>query len=339
MSDQTAADLISGIRDLAAATTDDRIDRPERIARAGKAARQAADVAAIVPHLDPYADGVHSRSADMLTLAGKMTRGRDRDAAAERISMHQQHAELAAQVRAWATLDGLHHPTSVAPTAGPQQSAAWLNTYAQPTTAALGPAATIPTLSDNLPEATIDPSPSNPVVSNGELTGDGDPLTWRTAAYGVNESLQVLDWADGGANELDQLITMIVDVGLERQLLADLTAGLTPAADLDAAEAAAGTAWGGGADVIVVHATDAGRVYGHYGAAGRHTGERPTIVTTAGATPGTAVVLAMPAIRLEAAPLEWLIQDRPRELGRDAVAIRYGRARARIAGAVQTVGL
>jgi hypothetical protein len=135
---------------------------------------------------------------------------------------------------------------------------------------------------------------------------------------------------------VENMLQMSVDAGLEEVIITDLTAGAPTAANVSAALAA--VTWPTGADLVLVAAADAPGVNEDFAAAGQW----PTpvrVLATAGATPGTAVVLASGGVIVEASDVEWLTAVKPSLVGQDVAALRYGLGRPRMAGSVVTVDL
>lgn len=333
----TVADLFSGVVDSAAAVTERGIGRRERLSRARLAAEHERNVAGVVEGMNPYRDGQFARIADMLAIAGRShwrPAAGSLDDAAERLALADQYEATRNQLRAMPNLAGLFtHPTS---TAGPTpipSTTPWLDNFASPASH-IGPPTLMPEPWSAIPQAAIDEDPQAP----GEpLATEGDPLGWHTSRWMINEAAQVVDWTVQGAADLERVVALIVNQGLERVLMADLIAGAPTQAGFEEAESAVGDVWPAGPDLILCSGHDLPRVRREY--AGQHLdpSERPRIVATAGATTGTAVVLARGGVLLEATELRWMIVVEPKVLGREVMAYRYGRARRRITGAVQLV--
>jgi hypothetical protein len=214
--------------------------------------------------------------------------------------------------------------------------ARFLDEYAVDATAPLGPGRWLADAWTGIPPAVIDPAPGDEVGAATGATLPGGKVDWHVAALAVDVSEQVADWSVGGTRETENMLRMSVDTGLEETILADLTAGAPSAASVAAALSA--VTWPTGADLVLVAGTDAPRVNADFAAAGQW----PTpvrVLATAGATPGTAVVLASGGVHVEASDVEWLTQTKPALLGQDVAALRYGLGNVRMTGAVVTVDL
>ncbi|MBB1495893.1 hypothetical protein J4N02_08340 [Propioniciclava sp. MC1595] len=334
--DRTADDLRTGVTDLAASATAPSIGRAERLARAARAAEHARNLADVVPLLDPYAGTEHNRMADLQTVATRALAGETEldGAVAERLLRAEQFDRLTHATRAAANLTGLR-PGSIAPTVEFVTPARWLAAYALPA-AGLGPIDTIPAWGNGIPAATLNPGFDNP-ITGADLDVAGDPLPWSLVGFGVNTSRQRFDWAADKGAESERLFLAAVHKGLEKALLDALAAAAPAAASFEAAEVAAG-ATDYAADLVVVNPQDAPKVTRAYATAfdGSDT-LPPRILPTAGATKGTALVMASPAVYAVASRVEWVSATRPREWGVDVAALMWGRARVRIPGAVQKV--
>lgn len=337
--ERTAVDLANMVGDLAASVTQPGIGRAERGARAERAVDHARALVDLVPILDPYLDGKHNRLADLQTIASRAQLGEQ--TADDDVADRLQRAEQFDRVRDYATratadLSALR-PGHVAPTRELPSCARFLAAYALPA-AGLGPVDAIPTWGTGIPDATLNPSFNNP-IEGATLDLTGDPLPWVLVGFGANVSRQRIDWAADKGAEAERIYRAAVDKGLERALLDNLAANAPTAASFEAAEIAAG-ATDYAADLVVVHPSDAPKVRRAYATAfdGSDT-LPPTILPTAGARTGTALVLAAPAVYLAASRVEWAATDRPREFGQDVVALRWGRAQVRIPGAVQKVAV
>lgn len=331
--DRTADDILSGVRDLAAACAEPGLGRSERLARLSMAGERAAHLATVAQLLDPYADRQHSRLWDAINAAGPAHR-RDVDAAGRLDQARAADGLRAGMQRAVDLGAGLGRPV-----AGPPLQpivARWLAGYAAPA-GELGPAASVPGVLDALPAATINAAKLSALPGVQLSLADGASLPWTTSTIHLNRSRQSIDWTPQQLAEFESILEAAVDVGLERQLLVDVTAAAPTAASFEAAEIAVGAAWPAGADLILVHGADRPKVVREYAAAQLHAEDRPVVLATGGVTAGTAVVLAAGAVLLEASSTDWMAADEPALLGQAATVLRYGRARLRVAGAVQLV--
>lgn len=330
----TVRDLLTGVADIAASVAADGLGRTERLARASRAAEHLRNVGPALAALNPYATGGRCLLSDLLGLAGQphwQAVAGDLDDAAERVSLDAMHRGATRQVRALhvdlsMARDVIGPPATVSPTPLADE-------LATPTTEPLGRPTIVATPWTALPAAAIDTDPIpdvSPVIGAQTV-----PLTWTTSRWGFSDSAEFADWTVGAAEEVERLTKLVVNVGLERELFLALTIDAPTAADYLAAEVAVGTVWPAGADIILAHAADVPRIRRTYAAANLAAEDRPWIVATAGAAAGTALFMATGAVTIETSTLDWMIADRPRDLGRDIVAYRYGRARCRVAGAVQ----
>lgn len=334
----TARELLSAARDLASAVTEPGIGRSERLSRASLAAERVTGLPHLAGALDPYAAGRHSRLLDLLHEANSIEARAlpgTRAEAVERLDLARQSTELRQQMRAL-EIPQLHSaPVATHAMPATLSGARWLDTYALPATGELGPSSILPEPWSNLPDAVI--GAQTPIPDTlGPLLG-GTPSPWTVSKWGFTASLQLLDWTVDEAAEVERMTAMVVDRGLERELLRQVTAGAPVAASLQAAEVAVGQVWTPGADVILCAGTDRPKLVREYAADGIDPADRPALIPTAGATEGTAVMMATAAVYAEASGLLWMVADRPKDMSRDMVAYRYGKARRRLNGAVQLV--
>lgn len=327
----TPAELVRTLHDLAAGATDPGVSRGERMARFANAGDRYRSALTAVQLLNPYTDPACSRVVDLLNPADTDAPERLQLAAAA----DQLRALLAYATRA-TDLSGTIGTgvTDQHPTAAPN-AAHWLNTYATPVPVTPGRVDQIPTTWDNIPEATI----GSAEPDTASATIDGDPAPFQHAYFVANPSLQVQGWSGTAAREIEALLAMVVDHGLETHLLGQLLTGVPAAADLEAAEVAIGAAWPAGPDLILVNGTDKPAVLRDYATAGIHPQDRPTILATAGVTAGTVVMLATAGIILEATPMSWYAVPDPQHFGTAIGAGRYARVSLRLAGTVQTITL
>lgn len=329
------AALVAGARDLAASAVAADLDRPERTSRARRAADAVADLATLAPVLDVYADGRHSRIADTVARASHPVTnanawgGLDGQAAAEREALDATHRALSmalGEVRpvALGDLAGRACRLLNGPLAVPAENGAQ---YGDVIAAPMWP---------TIPAATVDGAPGDPIARvEGVLTGA--PIGWHSAAAVIPGSGQSIDWTAAGP-ELDRLLGLVVDVALEQTIVADLETAAVAAASFSAAEIAAG-ATGLEADTIVCHPADKPKIIRAYATEGIDPDDRPAIIPTAGATVGTALVLAAGAVRLLVTDGVHLDALEPKAFGIDIAAARWAQVSVRLAGAVQSVSI
>lgn len=327
---RAAGDLVSGVDALVGAALADGLGRPERAARAGKAAQAAADLAQYARMLDPYGDRRHSRAADAIALRWPNSSAGTAEGAAERA----QRAELAAELRAWqplTTMQGLSTGTDeVRPLRG-LVGAPLLAALARPA-APVRPGRHVQPTIDALPAVTVDPVDGADLVPvDWEISGTGRRYT--VAALAINISRQAIDWTERGL-QYETVIDLAVLRALEEQLLSLLTEGLTAAAGLDAAEISVATATGYAPDTIVFNGADLVDVRTAY--ANTPAGLVPRFIVTPAATAGTAVVLASQAVDIEASDVGYMAEEEPKTLGRMLAATAHGDAQVSVAGAVAT---
>jgi hypothetical protein len=161
------------------------------------------------------------------------------------------------------------------------------------------------------------------------------PVHW--AGYGANVSRQILDWAVDAQRRIEEVFADICNTTLEAALIADLlTAAGTPAADLDTAEATAGTAWGSTVDTIIVNPGDWPAVRRTYAPQPVPFGN---VCVTASIAAGTALVLPLGGVWLLAERMQLLSQVEPSRLGSAIVATRGGVVAERRTGVVAAATL
>lgn len=327
VSARTATDLASSVRALAAAVGQEGLDRPERLARAELLSDSVSHLRDAAPWLSPYADGRGSRLADEATHHNVKKSAKVRADAAERIAQDRQARAVAQAQLTALTGYGTVHPDGVSTPAS-----TGLLALAAPA-GALGPdrLSIIPTV-DTLPKAHVDPTTEMDYLT---FTVNSTQAGWHTAAFPMNIAHQLADWSPTAQAALEKLVSVSIDAALEGALLAALTTGAPTATGLDAAEAAALTAWPSGTAVVIHAPADAPKVRTAY--AGIAVESMPTLVPSAGATAGTVIVAARDGLFLEASQLDYMAQDEPSLLGKSIALYRYGRAAVRAAGAVQVV--
>ncbi len=336
--ERTAEQLIDAVVGHAARTSTPRLSTAERLARAAAAGDAARDLEDVAATLDPYRGRTHNRIRDLLVAARSHGIPGDVEDAVERLALARQ-AEI--MRRAWADLTGVT-PTAT-PAGAPTTTinpATWLNSvYVTRVSGALGKGRMVANGWSDVPEAHLDPEMGEDVSAGTQAVMDGDEVPWHVAAIAFNVSRQRIDWALDDGIEVEHLMATSVDTRLEGALLADLAAVAPAAASFEAAEAAVGAAWAPGADLIVCAGVDRPAVVRAYALEQLDAADRPTVLSTAGAVPGTALVMASAAVRAEAYALEWLAAVEPRVLGKSVAALRYALAHPRIPGAVQAVTL
>lgn len=334
---RTARDLLTGMIDLGVAATQADLNRGERLARFSAAAEAARDVPAALGTLNPYhRDPSRALIADLMHAAG--VRGwaaaSDKDAAA-RIALAGQHAELAHQLRATSNLGPLSTLGGrLTPPAAATDVAVFLAEFATPATVQTGPPSQAPGAWENLPDAAIGDAEQAAELITIPASAE---LPFIRASWGSNRAMQAVDWTVSGARSLELLTAMIVDTTLERAVLTSLAAGVLASASFEAAERSVGDAWPTGADLVIVHGYDLPRVRRMYADENLDAEDRPRIMATAGGIKGTALVVATPALFVEATRLLWAVVTEPAHLGSYAHAWRYARASKLVANTVATV--
>lgn len=334
-------DLASGARDLAAAAVAAGLSRPERTSRARRAADAVADAGALLPVLDVYGDGRHSRIADVVAMSSApftnagLNSGLDGAAAAERIALDATHRDLALLSRDFTdTTNGVMLPAALGDLAG--RACVLLNgPLALPALPGAQYAKTVRApMWTTIPAASLDPVPGAPV---NEVEGllDGVPLDWHSSSAVIPASLQFVDWAAVGP-ELDRMLGLVVDLTLEKAVIADLTTAAVAAANFSAAEVAVGGS-GLAADTIVCSPADKPKIVRAYATEGVDPADRPAIIATAGATTGTALVLAAAGVRLQVTDGTQISAMEPHTMGIDIAVGRWAQVSVRLAGAVQSV--
>ncbi|VEI03919.1 Uncharacterised protein [Acidipropionibacterium jensenii] len=354
-----AEQLLSAVRDLAASTGEAGISRAERVTRSRRAAEALRDVPQVLNGLDPYADGQHSRVRDLvLTAEGPVAfnpdgpgvdhQGRNMPqafggeaavrAAQDRLRVASQLADVRARAAGLGFADV--GEVFVAPPAAELPGlAAWLDGYAQPVTASSAAKLMTPVAWDAFPAGVINPGTSNPADAGTDLSQlEGDEKRYTLAGWSTSRSAQVVNWGVNALAELDRLGTAVADVALEAELIRQLADGAPAAANLEAAEVACGQAWPSGADLILCHAADRPKIVRSYAAAQLGPADRPLVLATGGVRePGTAYVVAMGGVWLEASPIEAFSMIDPKVLGTQLGWLRYGQVTRRAAGVVQKV--
>lgn len=355
-----AEQLFTAVRDLAASVGEPGIGRAERVTRSRRAAEALRDVPQVLNGLDPYADGQHARVLDLvLSAEGPLVHGIDGGvghvgsnmprafggeaavrAAGERLRVASQLADVRAQARA----AGLGFPEVgevfvAPPTAELPGLAAWLEGYAQPVTASSAAKVMTPLHWDRFPAGTINPGTENPADAGTDLSQlEGDQKKYTLAGWSTSRSAQVTDWGVGAQVELDRLGVAVASVALEAEMIRQLADGAPAAADLAAAEVACGAAWPSGANLVLCHAADRPKIVRSYAAAQLGPADRPLVLATGGVwEPGTAYVIAMGGVWLEASPVEVYSQIDTKHLGTQLGWLRYGQVTRRAAGVVQKV--
>lgn len=326
-------DLLTSVRDLAASVIEPKLSRPERISRAERATAAAAGMNAWVDGLNPYRDGIHSRLADMLAVAGLPAYEHTPDPeAVDRLTLARAHDQLQRFTRAASDFSGLT-PTLIGAPAPLPTGFPLIDLVATSATAGLGPVNDIPGPWADLPEAAIDSAEILDVVPS--ITNSAK-LPMTMSRWGSRVSRQFID-QPGFTAELELVTAHVVNIGLEQALTGALALDAVAAADLEAAEAAVGAVWAPGADLVLCAGADLPKVRRLYATANLAPADRPAIMGTFGLDAGTALVLARNGIVAETTTLQWAITEAPSVLGRDVFAYRYGRAYVRMAGAVQSV--
>lgn len=323
-------ELVDG---LAAAALRDGLSLNERVSRLD-VLRGALHGLGGLAAADPYRPGTgFSIVADTLAAATAERRHGTDTAAVERLHRHGAVVALTAAV-APQTLADTAGLTTVGPAGRPVGAGlpgSPLLDLADPFTPS-GPSIDIPLGWNPLPAAVIDPAEKT-AISSAVHTGIASAnKPWHLAAYALNLSKQVLDWGEDSLRRYQDLITATVNSGLEKTLITDLLAAAgTAAADVDAAEAAAGTAWGTAVDTLVVNPGDWPKVRRSYA-------PQPVpfanVAVTAGITAGTALLFARAAVTLLAEQLQWGTVVEPAYLGQAVAASRAGIAVPLRTGAV-----
>lgn len=342
---RTAEELVSGVVDLAAAVTAPGLGRAERLSRTTQAAHAAGDLRAMMPTLAPYLAEIpnnddghprHSRIRDHMLVNDIVAKSSPEALAArERLDQDAQQRTISRQLRAWADLGPILDATPTVASVGPQpQAARFLELVAHQPTEKLGPATEVPDVWSYTPET---PAPTDPRdVPFGLFEIEGTRKPWLVAKLGLNASRQVIDWP-AGAFDAEAALTYFVGIDLETQILNELATGAPTAVSFEAAEIAVGTAWVTGADLILCHGADRPKIVRSYADEGIDPTDRPTILATGGATPGTALVIAAGAVWVEASDIDFMAADEPKIFGKSIAAFRYGRGHLRKAGAIQKV--
>lgn len=353
---EAAGQLLSAVRDLSASVGEAGIGRAERITRSRRAAEALRDVPAVLDGMDPYRDGRHSRLTDAVQVAvGPILRnedgvqgreGEDRArsdagmAAAERLMVARDLADVRAQVRAAGVGFKALGESVVAPVSEESPGlSAWLDGFAAPPVGSQVAKVVVPMSWSGLPAGTINPGPSNPAgAGTGVETLAGDEQSYTSAGWSVSRSAQVANWVLGAQAELDRYGSSVVSIALEAELIRQLADGAPTAADLEAAEVACGAAWPTGANLILCHAADRPKIIRKYAAAQLGPADRPLVLATGGVRePGTAYVIAMGGVWLEASPVEVMSEIDPGHLGVQIGWLRYGVVSRRAAGVAQKV--
>lgn len=355
-----AGQLLSAVRDLAASVGEPGIGRAERVTRSRRAAEAARDVPVALDKLDSYADGRHNRVMDLVITAegpvgfgidggvghrgSNVARARAGEAevraASERLAVASQLANVRAEARAAGLGIAALGEAFVAP-ASPEDPgpASWLDGFAVPVTASSAAEVVTPLHWDAFPQGVVNPGPSNPAGDGTDASVlVGEQKRYTMAGWSTSRSAQVVEWGVNAQAELDRLGAAVASVALEAELIRQLAEGAPTAADFAAAEVACGQAWPTGASLVVCHAADRPKVVRSYAAEQLAPEDRPQVLATGGVRePGTAYVIAMGGVNLEAAPVEVFSQIDPDNFGTQLGWLRYGLATARAAGVVQKV--
>lgn len=330
MSDTTG--LLDSLDALAAATAREGLSGRERLTRASVFRDAAADLSAVLD-ADPYRNRAHSRLVDTVRVHQAERARRDPDPdAVERLHRHGMTVTLRAAVQNQITTDtpGL---TTTGPVGRPYSAGlpgSPLLDLGTPFNATAG-SLEVPAGWATLPAGVLD-APEKTSIGAAKGTIAATPTPWHTAAYMLNEAMQVLAWGEDGRRRVEEFMTAVVNTTLEKALVADLlTDAGTPAADLDTAEAAAGTAWGTIADTLVVNPGDWPKVRRAY--AGQPV-PFANVAVTGSITAGTALVFPRSAVALLVNPVAYVGAIEPAFLGEAIAFYREGLATALRPGAV-----
>jgi hypothetical protein len=280
---------------------------------------------------------------DHVAIADPTVPTEERDAAAARLQTDRQF-RLLTRALSVADLTGAKSFPAAANAAQLRPSlAAWLNSpyVTQPSEDAAKALFRGRHISDAwtaLPVAFLDPAAGDDVRTATTTVFAGTDVPWHLSALAVDMSRPRRDWSTDEGKETENALAASVDVTLEKAMLADLAAAAPAAVStFSAAEQAVGTAWTTGADLILCSGADAPKIRRQYAAEDLFEDDRPVIMPTAGATTGTALVLASTALVAEASAPDWWMVDVPNILGNQVSVNRYGLAKSRVAGAVQKV--
>lgn len=332
-----AHDLLAALDDTRAATARDGLTGRERLSRAALAADSRRDLAGLA--VSPYRrDG--SRLADAVHIARAIRASATPEQAAAGRAAHARQAAhtLAWQLRAvvpeiLADVPGLltHAPVG-RPVGG--TPAAPLLALGSPF-APSGPTLDVPQGWDPPPMGVLDPAEKTSyTIVKSTLGAVATP--WHLGVYGLNVSGQVLAWGDDARAQVEALFMAGADAALETGLIADLAGAAMPAADMDAAEAAAGSAGYGPADTVVVNPADWPAV--RRGWAGVPADLLPVNrVITTHATAGTVLVFPLAGVCLLVGDYEWSAVVEPSIVGEAVACTRAGLVAPRAAGVVQAV--
>lgn len=331
VADTTADDLATSVRDLALSVAGSTVTRSERLSRLELLAATTGHLTSTLRLLDPYTR-TGSRLADLALCHNPRSDVQGKAEAAARLAAHAQFT------RAWADLAPLLDHGVVHKSGTGVSDPGGLLAIATPA-GELGPKhlSALP-IAGELPVAELDPTTETQALAYRSIDVTRTEVPWHVSAIAANMARQILDWAEAGQDELDRLLSLAVNRTLEAALFDDLTTTAVPAADLDAAEAAALAAWPSGGPVLVIHAPE-DRPIVRKAYTGLPAEYWPTLVASSAATAGTAHVAARDALVVEASALDVLAVDEPSLLGKGVAFMRYGRALPRVAAAVQTVTL
>jgi hypothetical protein len=317
MSDPTTGALLTALDDLAAAAFRAGLSGREQLTRFSVLRDAQQDMAALAA-ADPYRGGRHNRMVDTLAVArAERARTAPDPDAVERLQRHRAATMLTAAVMNQITTDtpGLltTGPTGRPVAAGlPGSPLLDLGDPFTPTAGSLE----VPAGWTSLPAGVLDPVEKTSIGgAHGQL--GTIPTPWHLAGYMLNIARQVLDWSEDGRRRIEDFMGAVVNVTLEKALIADLLVDAgTPAADLDTAEATAGGAWGTAVDTLVVNPTDWPAVRRSYG--GPQYVPFPTVCVTGSITAGTALLFPRSAVCLLVNDLTYGSAIEPAYLG-DAI--------------------
>lgn len=189
----------------------------------------------------------------------------------------------------------------------------------------------LPSAWEDLPTGVLNPVEKTDVSGAiGTIPTVNTPV--HMAAWSENISRQLLDFGEDALRRKQEEMETVVNVALEKALIAALvTAAGTPAADLDTAEAAAAAAWGTMADTLVVNPADWPAVRRSYSPQGV---PFPNQAITGSIAAGVALVFPLSAIWLLVEPMRSSAATEPSVLGEAMGFSRAGVAASRRTGAI-----